>query len=794
MASMPSMPSPPALHAPIPFVMLSEDNTFEVADEALAFLQQIQGPIAVVAIAGLYRTGKSYLLNLLLGRDHADAMFHVGATVNACTKGIWLWGQPLTQVDRGLQDELAHLTPNTTVVFMDTEGLGSTDRSQTQDTRIFALALLLSSLFIYNSRGVIDSNAIEDLSLVVHLTKYIQAKAQSVVTNGDASDGSELAAFFPDFLWVVRDFTLQLQEEGRTVTPKDYFESALKPQPATNDEVVAKNKIRAMLSTFFPNRDCVTMVRPLNDENLLRQLIHQPYESLRPEFREQMEILKQKVFTSLQPKRMMANTLNGGMLATLAQSYVDAFNSGASPVITSVWDRVIEDQCGQALEAAKKTFESVFTAQVAERSGSVEVSGTSHTVPLEDKDVYEIFEHAEKAANGELAREEIQSSGAMEQYALQLSEFMLTFLQDALEKNDKKSREFNQALLKELYQPPEYDFLDLNEPASSDGGDTDGTRLLRTKLSESRSLMEAAVTKYHERSAGPAKSAVLVDFLADKLVQGLIEWGSLVKSVFRSKEEQTESQIATAKQTLRTLEGKVKASQEVLSQQKESYERALQAIAERLTDERVTLRQEIESKQAEIDRAHLQVERLAVLHKEAIDRLDAQLEEAKQDRKRLEDAQQDVATRRQNARMESRSQLLESERNFHQEEKDLLQNQQQLLQKVVDLERQLGEQDTDHMKEIFRLEKDGQSKLSDLRLQYQDEQETLKEQTIQDIRKAKDQHDEELSALQDQLNEKKALLASLRERLETKEAMAMMKKNKRNTTLNGGGNEDCVLQ
>ncbi|GLD92005.1 hypothetical protein PINS_up000538 [Pythium insidiosum] len=34
----------PALDAPLPFIMLSEDNTFEVTPEAVRFLQSIKGP------------------------------------------------------------------------------------------------------------------------------------------------------------------------------------------------------------------------------------------------------------------------------------------------------------------------------------------------------------------------------------------------------------------------------------------------------------------------------------------------------------------------------------------------------------------------------------------------------------------------------------------------------------------------------------------------------------------------------------------------------------------------------
>ena len=62
------------------------------------------------------------------------------------------------------------------VLFLDTEGLGSTIRGSTYDCRIFALSLLLSSYFVYNSLGVIDGDAISRLGLVVNLTKHIQVR------------------------------------------------------------------------------------------------------------------------------------------------------------------------------------------------------------------------------------------------------------------------------------------------------------------------------------------------------------------------------------------------------------------------------------------------------------------------------------------------------------------------------------------------------------------------------------------------------------------------------------------
>jgi hypothetical protein len=47
-------------------------------------MSSIEGPVGLVAVAGLYRTGKSYLLNrMLLNRSDG---FGVGPTINPCTK------------------------------------------------------------------------------------------------------------------------------------------------------------------------------------------------------------------------------------------------------------------------------------------------------------------------------------------------------------------------------------------------------------------------------------------------------------------------------------------------------------------------------------------------------------------------------------------------------------------------------------------------------------------------------------------------------------------------------------
>ncbi len=69
---------------------------------------------------------------------------------------------------------------------------------------------------------------------------------------------------------MLRDFALQLVDnQGVTITQKEYLENSLKDQRGTSDTAEKKNRIRRMLRNFFKDRDCFTLVRPCEDESML---------------------------------------------------------------------------------------------------------------------------------------------------------------------------------------------------------------------------------------------------------------------------------------------------------------------------------------------------------------------------------------------------------------------------------------------------------------------------------------------------------------------------------------------
>ena len=271
--------------------------------------------------------------------SHIPPYFTPDSTTNACTKGLWIWGEPVT-----LEDGI-------TVLFIDSEGLGSTNRTNTVDMQIFSLAVLLSSSFIWNSRGVIDGNAIDDFGLVVELSKSIQVSARGEADGG--GDLHSLSEHFPAFTWVVRDFTLRLERNGRPMAEAEYLEEALKSNSAGKD---SRDEIRKLLKTFFKRRDCVTLVRPAEDEGILRTLSAQPLSSLRPDFVRSLLLLKDKMYSGAKPKMMHGRPVSGTMLATLAESYATALNSGGVPTISTAWDRVIATQASASAQRALEVY------------------------------------------------------------------------------------------------------------------------------------------------------------------------------------------------------------------------------------------------------------------------------------------------------------------------------------------------------------------------------------------------------------------------------------------------------
>jgi hypothetical protein len=125
----------------------------------------------------------------------------------------------------------------------------------------------------------------------------------------------------------------------------------------SSEDAEEKNKIRKMLTSFFKERECFTLVRPLINEEKLQDLDKMSFDDLRPEFVNQVIGFRKRVISRMKPKTLNGQKLDGQLYLSMLSSYVGAINEGAVPNIENAWSYMCQEQCTKVLAESYETFE-----------------------------------------------------------------------------------------------------------------------------------------------------------------------------------------------------------------------------------------------------------------------------------------------------------------------------------------------------------------------------------------------------------------------------------------------------
>jgi hypothetical protein len=228
------------------------------------------------------------------------------------------------------------------------------EKDAENDTKIFTLALLISSYFIYNSVGSMDERSLSELEMVTALSKTI--RTDNKLTDRDNQES--LHRFMPKFLWVLRDFTLKIEDErGRRISPSQYLENCLNDPNYGERTSEDSRKIKKSILNFFKDRECVTLVRPIGDESELQKMNNIPDHYLRKEFVEGVNNLRNLIMRNAGPKTYEGEIITGPAITSMIESYVEAFNSDSIPNIKSAWQQISEDEGAAAFNRALEKYE-----------------------------------------------------------------------------------------------------------------------------------------------------------------------------------------------------------------------------------------------------------------------------------------------------------------------------------------------------------------------------------------------------------------------------------------------------
>ncbi|XP_033642989.1 guanylate-binding protein 5-like [Asterias rubens] len=312
----------------------------QLVEESVKTLLRLTNPVAVVAVVGKYHSGKSFLLNQLMGKEGSYG-FTVGPSLRPQTMGIWMWGRPTTMMLASGQE--------VSVIFLDTEGFAANNVSEIYDAKVFAVASLLSSFLIYNSVKVIDQADLDYLELLSRRTQLFALKSQLSRAKW-AQDFNHDLLSFPPLLWVVQDF-VQITGNDEP-TPSEWLHEMMKSSAWENENH------RISLMDIFPEVECHTLFFPATKKEILQDLSLAREEDLTAEYKVERNRLIHTLRQGIIPKEKNGRPITGAELVALIDVLVTAANEGSLSQIPSRWSAFIQSMEQSAVGDCLRFYET----------------------------------------------------------------------------------------------------------------------------------------------------------------------------------------------------------------------------------------------------------------------------------------------------------------------------------------------------------------------------------------------------------------------------------------------------
>lgn len=305
-------------------------------------------PVVVVSVAGEFRQGKSFLLNFFLrylkneGRpnwmdDKSTPLrgFEWRAGRDRHTTGILLWKEAFVMTNsRG--EKVA-------VLLMDTQGTFDRKSTQRENSTIFSLSVMTSSVQIYNIMRNIGENHLQHLQF---FAEYGRLAQQGTGTP------------FQKLLFLVRDWPMSFGDGYGVEGGRELLKECLE---ITNEQRDEQRLLRQWIQSCFSEIDCFLMPAP-GDKVTGDVSFDGRLEDISGEFCEKVGELVRSI---LAPENLLVKDINGRKLscrelATFFKAYARKFQENSLPEPKSFLQASIEASNVTAIEKARRYYMREF--------------------------------------------------------------------------------------------------------------------------------------------------------------------------------------------------------------------------------------------------------------------------------------------------------------------------------------------------------------------------------------------------------------------------------------------------
>jgi hypothetical protein len=303
-------------------------------------------PISIVAVVGPYHSGKSFLLNSLIGDT---GVFQIGRRTDPETMGIWLCRTDMKAYD------------GSEVWLMDSEGFFGPSVGETYDAKIFTIATLLGAHLVYNTVKVIDQQAVNLLEMLARRAQLFRTRSSAEVSEKDVPEFLSVRSF-PPLTWVVEDFVQEIPPEyrlsgGATAWLQSYLSTV-----HVNEAQEGMEQHVHFLSKLYSDLKVHTLFLPATSRQQLQDLSRAEWDHLTQEFKDEVKTLRQNILSTLKARKFENQAMTGRSLERALRFIVQALQKGMFHDLPSLWSTWSTQVAVMSLNDADSWFSSLLYA------------------------------------------------------------------------------------------------------------------------------------------------------------------------------------------------------------------------------------------------------------------------------------------------------------------------------------------------------------------------------------------------------------------------------------------------
>jgi len=334
--------------SPVNIIQFTANHSLDVAydkiHEIFTHPEVAQRKVVVVSIFGASKRGKSFFMDYCLRFMYANyksvnfmnnPLEHktewigdeeaplIGFTTTKVPKGVVLWSDAFLYdgIVEGKTDKIA-------IILMDTTGLSDDAASFVDNSKIFSLGTLLSSMQIFNLIEVIQGNQLEYLQFHTDYSKLF-------------IDNTLAKKPFQHLLFLLRDWPHDHQYSYGSSGGEQYLTEVLKVK---DDQSPALKDVRQNIGSTFDKLHCFLMPHP--GPIVTERNYDGHFSPLGDDFKEKLKELIEWMFAPqhLEKKRILNSEVTGQELEAFFKTYFGKFQSQYASTAQSIYDATVAQQ------------------------------------------------------------------------------------------------------------------------------------------------------------------------------------------------------------------------------------------------------------------------------------------------------------------------------------------------------------------------------------------------------------------------------------------------------------------